>query len=122
MARLALVALLAVGLTACSSSKHAATTTTTARTKSPIVVKTPVPSSQWRSPITIKGTTSLTGKLTAEVLDEAGKQLGSEETTPSDGHFSVQVRFSVKRLTPGAVLVHDADSSHSVQIQVVLTP
>ena len=122
MARLAVIALVALGLAACSSSKHATTTTATAPAKSPIVVKTPVPSSQWRSPLTVKGTTSLGGKLTAEVLTDTGKQLGSEDTSPSDGHFSVQVRFSVKQLTPGAVLVHDADSSHSVQIQVVLTP
>jgi hypothetical protein len=122
MARLGLVALLAVGLTACSSSKPAATTTATTPAKSPIVVKTPVPGSQWRSPLTVRGRTSLAGKLTAEVLDDAGKQLGSEDTSPRDGRFSVQVRFSVKQLTPGAVLVHDADSSHSVQIQVVLTP
>jgi hypothetical protein len=32
------------------------------------------------------------------------------------------VPFTAKKLFPGAVLVHDEDGSHSVQIAVVLTP
>jgi hypothetical protein len=32
------------------------------------------------------------------------------------------VTFAVKKLVPGAVLVHDEGSEHSVQIPVVLTP
>src|SRR5690348_8451614 len=113
-----------VAATACSSSKKSATTTTTTTgsVKSPIVVKTPVPESQWRSPITVRGTTSLTGELTTEVLDAAGKQLGSGKTTPSDGKFDVKVSFSVEKLTPAAVLVHDEHSDHSVQVGVVVTP
>ena len=124
MARVALVALLVLCATACSSSKNSATTgaTTTGRTRSPIVVKTPVANSQWRSPIAVKGTSSLSGKLTAEVLDSSGNQLGSKETTASEGRFSVEVPFTVKKLLPGAVLVHDEGSDHSVQIAVVLTP
>ena len=124
MARLVLAGLLAICVTACSSSKHSATgtATTTGPVKSPIVVKTPVPDSQWRSPLTIKGTSSLSGKLTAEVLDASGNQLGSEDTTASNGLFSVKVPFTVKKLAPGAVLVHDQGSEHSVQIAVVLTP
>jgi hypothetical protein len=123
VARLALVALLVLGATACSSSKHAATTTTTTGpVRSPIVVETPVPNSQWRSPLTVKGTSSLSGKLTAEVLDASGKRLGSEGTTASNGLFSVKVPFTVKKLAPGAVLVHDEGSDHSVQVAVVLTP
>jgi type IV pilus biogenesis protein CpaD/CtpE len=123
-ASVALAAVAVVGLTACSSSTQSATTTTTTAgsTKSPIVVKTPVPESQWRSPMTVKGTTTLTGELTAEVLDAAGKQLGSEATTPSDGHFAVKVPFSVKKLAPAALLVHDEHSDHSVQVAVVVTP
>jgi hypothetical protein len=123
VARLALAALLVLSATACSSSNHAATTATaTGSVKSPIVVETPVPNSQWRSPLTVKGTSSLSGKLTAEVLDASGKQLGSEDTTASDGRFSVKVTFTVKKLAPGAVLVHDEGSEHSVQVAVVLTP
>jgi hypothetical protein len=123
VARLALVALLVLGATACSSSKHVATTTTTTGpVRSPIVVETPVPNSQWRSPLTVDGTSSLSGKLTAEVLDASGKQLGSEDTTASNGRFSVKVPFTVKKLAPGAVLVHDEGSEHSVQIPLVLTP
>ena len=123
MARLALAALLVLGATACSSSKHAATTaTTTGPVESPIVVKTPVPNSQWRSPLTVKGTSSVSGKLTAEALDASGRQLGSTDTTASKGRFSVKVTFAVKKLTPGAVLVHDEGSDHSVQIPLVLTP
>ena len=124
MARLALAAVLVLGVTACSSSKQSTTgtTTTTGPVKSPIVVKTPVPNSQWRSPLTVKGTSSLSGKLTAEVLDASGKQLGSEDTTASNGRFSVKVTFTVEKLAPGAVLVHDEGSQHSVQIAVVLTP
>jgi len=117
-----LTAIAVLGLTACSSSKKSATTTTSGSTKSPIVVKTPVPESQWRSPITVRGTPSLTGELTAEVLDAAGKQLGSGKTTPSDGKFDVKVSFSVEKLTPAAVLVHDEHSDHSVQVGVVVTP
>jgi len=117
-----LTAIAVLGLTACSSSKTSATTTTSGSTKSPIVVKTPVPESQWRSPITVRGTTTLTGELTAEVLDAAGKQLGSAKTTPSDGKFDVKVSFSVEKLTPAAVLVHDEHSDHSVQVGVVVTP
>ena len=86
------------------------------------MVKTPVPNSQWRSPIPVKGTSSLSGKLTVEVLNASGKQIGSKQTTPSDGRFSVAVPFTVKQLVPAAVLVHDEGSDHSVQIQVVLTP
>lgn len=123
MARLVLAAVLVLCVTACSSSKHSATTaTTTGPVKSPIVVKAPVPDSQWRSPLTVKGTSSVSGKLTAEVLDASGKQLGSEDTTASNGLFSVKVPFTVKKLAPGAVLVHDEGSDHSVQIPLVLTP
>ena len=108
MARLALAAALVLCVTACSSSKHSATSTaTTGPVKSPIVVKTPVPNSQWRSPIPVKGTSSLSGKLTVEVLNASGKQIGTKETTPSDGRFSVAVPFTVKQLAPAAVLVHD---------------
>jgi hypothetical protein len=120
VARLAATALLVLCATACSSSKHSATTT--ASTKSPIVVKTPMVSSQWRSPIAVKGTSSLSGKLTAEVLDGSGNQLGSKNTTARDGRFSVEVPFTVKKLSPGAVLVHDEGNDHSVQVAVVLTP
>jgi hypothetical protein len=123
VARLALAALLVLCVTACSSSKQSSTTaTTTGTVESPIVVETPVPNSQWRSPLTVKGTSSLSGKLTAEVLDASGKQLGSEDTTASNGVFSVKVPFTVKKLAPGAVLVHDEGSDHSVQIPLVLTP
>jgi hypothetical protein len=124
VARLVLAAVLVLCVTACSSSKHSATgaTTTTGPVKSPIVVKTPVPDSQWRSPLTVTGTSSLSGKLTAEVLDASGKQLGSEDTTATNGRFSVKLTFTVKKLAPGAVLVHDEGSEHSVQIAVVLTP
>ena len=122
MARLAFAALLVLCATACSSSKQSATATSTGPVGSPIVVKTPVPDSQWRSPLTVNGTSSLSGKLTAEVLDASGKQLGSEDTTASNGRFSVKVKFTVKKLAPGAVLVHDEGSDHSVQIPLVLTP
>jgi hypothetical protein len=124
VARLVLAGALVLCATACSSSNESATTTatTTGPVRSPIVVKTPVPNSQWRSPITVKGTSSLSGKLTAEVLDSAGEQLGSKDTTVSNGRFSVEVPFTAKKLIPGAVLVHDEDGSHSVQIAVVLTP
>jgi hypothetical protein len=123
VARLVLAALLVLCVTACSSSKQSATTaTSTGPVESPIVVTAPVPNSQWRSPLTVKGTSSLSGKLTAEVLDASGKQLGSENTTASNGRFSVKVSFTVKQLVPGAVLVHDEGSEHSVQTAVVLTP
>jgi len=112
--------------TACSSSKEASPPTTSTRVslpvKSPITVKSPVPNSQWRSPITVKGISGLSGKLTVEVLNASGKQLGSAQTSGGDGRFSVAVPFTVEQLVPGAVLVHDEDSSHSVQISVVLTP
>jgi hypothetical protein len=120
MARLALAALLVLCVTACSS-KHSSTTTSTTPVKSPIVVKTPLSQTQWRSPVTVKGTSSLS-ELTVEVLDAAGKQLGSEDTTASDGHFSVKVPFTVKKLVPGTVSVHDEDGEHTVLISVVLTP
>ena len=55
----------------------------------------------------MKGTSTLSGKLTAEVLDNAGKQLGSEDAPVSDGHFSVKVPFTAKKLIPGTVSVHD---------------
>jgi hypothetical protein len=125
VARLVLVAALVLGLTACSSSKHTATTTaTTTRgpVKSPIVVKIPAPTTQWRSPLTVKGTTSLTDKLTVEVLTNAGKQLGSKDTTPSDGKFSVKVPFTTPKLVLGSVSVHDESKQHTVLISVVLTP
>ena len=125
MARLALVALLVLCATACSSSKQAASTssaTTTGAVKSPIVVKTPLSETQWRSPISVKGTSTLSEQLTVEVLDASGKQLGSKDTMPSDGRFSVKVPFTVKKLIPGAVSVHDGGGEHTVLISVVLTP
>ena len=123
MARLVLAAVLVLCVTACSSSKHSATTaTTTGPVKSPIVVKTPVPDSQWRSPLTVKGTSSLSGTLTVEVLNGSGKQLGSKDTPVSDGRFKLRVPFTAKALVPGAVLVHDEGSDHSAQVSVVLTP
>jgi hypothetical protein len=124
VARLVVAALLVLCVTACSSSKHSAATTatTTGPIKSPIVVKTPPADSQWRSPITVKGTSSLSGKLTVEVQDASGKQLGSKDTTPSDGRFSVEVPFRAKKLIPGTVSVHDESKDHSVLISVVLTP
>ena len=90
--------------------------------KSPIVVTTPVPNSQWRSPITVRGTSSLSGTLTVEVLNGSGKQLGSKDTPVSDGRFKLRVPFTAKALVPGAVLVHDEGSDHSAQVSVVLTP
>ena len=128
MARLVLAAALVVCVTACSSSNETTTASSTTSStvslpaKSPITIKSPVPNSQWRSPITVKGISGLSGKLTVEVLDAAGKQLGSAQTSGGDGRFSVAVPFTAKKLIPGAVLVHDQDSSHSVQVSVVLTP
>jgi Immunoglobulin-like domain of bacterial spore germination len=121
MARLALVALVVLCATACSSSKHSATTTT-GPVRSPIVVKTPLSGTQWRSPVTVKGTSTLSGKLVVEVLDSAGKQLGRKDTTASGGRFAVKVPFTAKKLIPGTVSVHDEDKSHTVLISVVLTP
>jgi hypothetical protein len=110
--------------TACSSSKHSATTptTTTGPVTSPIVVKLPLSQTQWRSPVTVKGTSTLPGKLFVEVLNGAGKQLGSKDTTANDGRFSVEVPFKTNKLIPGTVSVHDADGEHTVLISVVLTP
>ena len=127
MARLAVAALLVLGLaTACSSSQESTAPTTSTRValpvKSPIKVKTPLASTQWRSPITVKGTSALPGKLEVEVQDLAGKQLGGEEATVRDGRFSVQVPFTVKKLMPGTVSVHDESREHTVLITVVLTP
>jgi hypothetical protein len=123
VARLALASALVLCVTACSSKHTAASTTTSTGTvKSPVVVKTPVPNSQWRSPIPVKGTSTLSGELTVELLNGSGKQIGSKQTTPSDGRFSVAVPFTVKQLVPAAVLVHDEGSDHSVQIPVVLSP
>jgi hypothetical protein len=124
VARLALVPLLVLCATACSSSKSASTSTatTTGPVKSPIVVKTPLSETQWRSPISVKGTSTLSEQLTVEVLDASGKQLGSKDTKPSDGRFSVKVPFTVKKLIPGAVSVHDKAGEHTVLISVVLTP
>lgn len=124
VARLAFAALLVLCVTACSSSKQSATSTatTTGPVKSPIVVTTPLSETQWRSPISVKGTSSIPARLTVEVLNSAGKQLGSEETAPSDGRFSVEVPFTTKKLIPGAVSVHDENGDHTVLISVVLTP
>jgi hypothetical protein len=124
VARLALVAALVLVVTACSSSKHTTSTTVTTAgpTKSPIVVKTPAPTTQWRSPITVKGRSTLSGKLTVEVLDTSGKELGSKDARVADGRFSTEVPFAVKQLVQGAVLVRDRDRSHSAQVAVVLSP
>jgi hypothetical protein len=86
------------------------------------VVKKPLSETQSRSPIAVKGTSSLSGALTVEVLNAAGKQLGSKQATPSDGRFSVEVPFTTKKLIPGTVSVHDEDGEHTVLISVVLTP
>jgi hypothetical protein len=127
VARLVLVAALALcATTACSSSKESAAPTTSTRiappVKSPITVRTPVPNSQWRSPISVRGISGLSGELTVELLSASGKRLGSKQTAPSNGGFSVQVPFTVKRHAPAALLVHDESRDHSVQIPVVLTP
>ena len=127
MARLVLAAALVLCVTtACSSSKKSTAPTTSTRialpAKSPITVRTPVPNSQWRSPIAVKGISGLSGELTVEVLSSSGKQLASKQTAPTNGRFSVQVPFTVKQLAPAAVLVHDESRDHSVQIPVVLTP
>ena len=119
MARLILVAALVLCVTtACSSSKESTAPTTSTRialpVKSPITVRTPVPNSQWRSPIAVKGISGLAGELTVELLSPSG--------TSTNGRFSVQVPFTVKQLAPAAVLVHDESRDHSVQIPVVLTP
>ena len=120
-ARPVLAALLVLGVTACSSSKDTAATTT-GPVKSPIVVKLPLSQTQSRSPVTVKGTSTLSEPLTVEVLNAAGKQLGSKETTLSDGRFSVDVPFTAKKLIPGTVSVHDESGEHTVLISVVLTP
>jgi hypothetical protein len=121
--RLVLAAALVLCVTACSSSKQSETTvTSTTPVKSPIVVKRPLSATQLRSPVAVKGTSSLSEPLTVEVLNAAGKQLGSEETTPSDGRFSVEVPFTAKKLIPGTVSVHDESGEHTVLISVVLTP
>jgi hypothetical protein len=120
-ARLVLVALLVLCVTACSSSKQTAATTT-GPVKSPIVVKLPLSQTQTRSPVTVKGTSTLSGELAVEVLNSAGKQLGSKDATASDGRFSVKVPFTTKKLIPGTVSVHDEDGEHTVLISVVLTP
>ena len=86
------------------------------------MVKTPLSETQWRSPVSVKGMSTLSEQLTVEVLDASGKQLGSKETTPSDGRFSAKVPFTVKKLIPGAVSVHDEGGEHTVLISVVLTP
>ncbi len=122
MARLVPLTLLVLCVTACSSSKHSSAATTTGPVKSPIVVKTPLSNTQWRSPIRVKGTSTLSDALTVEVLDAAGKQLGSKETTASDGRFSVEVPFTAKKLIPGTLSVHDESREHTVLISVVLTP
>jgi hypothetical protein len=126
-ASFAAAVVLVLGATGCSSSKHSSATTaepttTAAQVKSPIVVKTPLPTTHWRSPISVKGTTSLPGELTIEVLSSSGKQLGVKKTAATDGNFSVVVPLSVKQLTQAAVLVHDEHSDHSVQVSVVVTP
>jgi hypothetical protein len=122
--RLALLAVLALGLTACSSSKDSksATSTSTHPAKSPIVVKLPLASTQWRSPLTVKGTSTLDETLKVEVQDLSGKQLGSKDAPVSDGRFSVKVPFAVKKLMPGTVSVHDESGDHTVLVNVVLTP
>jgi starvation-inducible outer membrane lipoprotein len=124
VARLALLALVVLGLAACSSSKQEATRsqTSTRAIKSPIVVKVPLAQTQWRSPITVSGTSTLSGTLKVEVLDLAGKRLGSKDTTASDGRFSVKVPFATKKLVPGSVSVRDESGEHTVLISVVLTP
>jgi len=90
--------------------------------KSPIKVTTPVPNSQWRSPIPVKGTSALSGELTVEILNTSGKQIGSKQATPTNGRFSVEIPVTVKQRARAAVLVRDQGSDHSVQIPVVLTP
>ena len=122
-ARVVPVALLVLCATACSSSKDlASTATSTGPVKSPIVVKVPLAQTQWRSPITVSGTSTLSGTLKVEVLDLAGKRLGSKDTTASDGRFSVKVPFATKKLVPGSVSVRDESGEHTVLISVVLTP
>jgi hypothetical protein len=124
VARLALLALVVLGLAACSSSKQEATRSLTSNRpiKSPIVVKVPLAQTQWRSPITVRGTSTLSGTLKVEVLDLAGKRLGSKDTSASDGRFSVKVPFKTKKLVPGSVSVRDESGEHTVLISVVLTP
>jgi starvation-inducible outer membrane lipoprotein len=124
VARLALLALVVLSLAACSSSKQEATRSSTSSQpiKSPIVVKVPLAQTQWRSPITVSGTSTLSGTLKVEVLDLAGKRLGSKDTTASDGRFSVKVPFATKKLVPGSVSVRDESGEHTVLISVVLTP
>ena len=118
--RIAIAAAIVLCVTACSPSKHSETTT--GPVKSPIVVKLPLSQTQSRSPVTVKGTSTLSEPLTVEVLNAAGKQLGSKETTLSDGRFSVDVPFTAKKLIPGTVSVHDESGEHTVLISVVLTP
>jgi hypothetical protein len=124
VARLALLALVVLSLAACSSSKQEATRSSTSSQpiKSPIVVKVPLAQTQWRSPITVSGTSTLSGTLKVEVLDLAGKRLGSKDTTASDGRFSVKVPFATRKLVPGSVSVRDESGEHTVLISVVLTP
>ena len=68
--RLAIAAAIVLCVTACSPSKHSETTT--GPVKSPIVVKLPLSQTQSRSPVTVKGTSTLSEPLSKQLISVLG--------------------------------------------------
>jgi germination protein M len=99
-----------------------------------IVVRSPETGSRVPNPVTVSGTANVfEANVTVDVVDSAGRTVGSAFTTAScgtgcRGTFSVAVPYDVPSETRGLIIVHDDDaagtgkSPHEVRIPVVLTP
>jgi hypothetical protein len=99
-----------------------------------ILVDQPSIGAKVPSPVTVSGTANVfEANVTVEILDHAGRVVGSKFTTAScgtgcRGTFSVSVPYSVSGEQRGMIVVHDDDAAgtghppHEVHIPVVLEP
>src|SRR5919198_5083342 len=97
-----------------------------------ILVDQPSIGAKVPSPVTVSGTANVfEANVTVEILDHAGRVVGSKFTTAScgtgcRGTFSVSVPYSVSGEQRGMIVVHDDDAAgtghppHEVHIPVVL--
>jgi spore germination protein GerM len=99
-----------------------------------ILVARPATGEAVDNPVTVSGSANVfEANVTVEVLDAAGRVVGTKFTTATcgtgcRGTFSVTVPYEVRTAQRGTIVVHDDDAAgtghppHEVKISVVLQP
>jgi spore germination protein GerM len=99
-----------------------------------ILVASPATGETVDNPVTVSGSANVfEANVTVEVLDAAGRVIGSQFTTATcgtgcRGTFSLTVPYKVHAAQRGTIVVHDDDAAgtghppHEVKIPVVLQP